>query len=400
VAVFVVHVRSCCVYDARVTGSWGQFRSLRGVSQFPDGVVLDFGAGPRTYHPTTKVLDLRPDGEGHGPVPVDGPVGWSQLDRLPDLLTVKYAGPSRGIVEVLAARPGIRFLYWFDAVGDIDLRATGIRSLRIGGPQLHSVAVHERLETLQLRRAPTAVRVEAADAGHGLRLQLFHYASDAVIPAGVRRTRDVWLRIGGEVSASVLSDLTDLEKLVLDFDKPPGNLTDVAELARHTRLHALKIHNVYGPVIEDMPALPALRQLELGGTRASTAAAANERYHNTFVAVEVWRAKTDEWLAAYMHNPFRDWIEDGEDFALAACQAYDRARTLIEAITSTNSDRLALAESALRGLVEELNAINEDLGEIDTNYREQAGEAFHDLARLADIPAESEHRWFDEGRRF
>jgi hypothetical protein len=208
------------------------------------------------------------------------------------------------------------------------------------------------------------------------------------------------LRIGGEVSASVLSDLTDLEKLVLDFDKPPGNLTDVAELARHTRLHALKIHNVYGPVIEDMPALPALRQLELGGTRASTAAAANERYHNTFVAVEVWRAKTDEWLAAYMHNPFRDWIEGGEDFALAACQAYDRARTLIEAITSTNSDRLALAESALRGLVEELNAINEDLGEIDTNYREQAGEAFHDLARLADIPAESEHRWFDEGRRF
>jgi hypothetical protein len=145
----------------------------------------------------------------------------------------------------------------------------------------------------------------------------------------------------------------------------------------------LKIHNVYGPVIEDMPALPALRQLELGGTRASTAAAAaaNERYHNTFIAVHVWRAKTDEWLAAYMHHPFRDWIEDGEDFALAACQAYDRARTLIEAITSTNSDRLALAESALRGLVAELNAINEDLGEIDTNYREQA--ARHSTTLLA-----------------
>jgi hypothetical protein len=101
-----------------------------------------------------------------------------------------------------------------------------------------------------------------------------------------------------------------------------------------------------------------------------------------------------------MGNPFRDWTEDGEEFALAACEAYDRARAVVEAITPTDPDRLALAESPLRGLVADLNAVNEHLGEIDTNYREQAGEAFHGLARLVDIPAELEERWFDEGRRF
>jgi len=333
-------------------------------------------------------------------VPIDGPVDWSQLDKLPDLLTVEYAGPARGIVEALATRPGIQFLYWWDAVGDVDLRATGVRSLQIGGLRLRSVAVHERLESLQLRRAPTTVRVDAADAGHGLRLQLFHDASDAVIPVGVRGTRDLWLRVGGEVSASVLSDLTDLEELVLDFDKPPGNLTDVAELGRHTQLCVLKIHNAYGPVVEDLPELPALRELELGGTRMSTAAAANERYRDTSVTVDVWRAKTDEWLAAHMDNPFRDWIEHGEEFALAACEAYDRARAILDAITPIDPDRLALAESALRGLVADLNAVNEHLGEIDTNYREQAGEAFRGLARLVEIPAELERQWFDEGRRF
>jgi hypothetical protein len=387
-------------YDAPVTANWGQFQSLRGVRRIPDDVVLDFGAGPRTYRPTTKVLNLRPDADGRDPIPADGPVDWLQLDKLSNLLTVEYAGPSRGIVDVLAARPGVRFLYWDDAVGDIDLRATGVRSLRIGGPGLRSVAVPERLDSLQLRRAPSAVRVEATDAGHDLRLQLFPYSSDAVIPSGLRRTRDLWLRVGGEVSVSVLSDLTDLEMLVLDFDQPSGNLTDAAELARHTRLRVLKIHNAYGPVIEALPDLPALRELELGGTRMSTAATANERYRYTSVTVNVWRAKTDEWLAAHMNNPFRDWIDDGEAFAQAACEAYDRARVAIGAITPANPDRLAIAEAALRGLIADLNAVDSQFGEIDTNYREQVGEAFHRLARGIDIPGDLERQWFDEGRLF
>jgi hypothetical protein len=383
-----------------MTANWDQFRSVQGVRQFPDDVVLDFGAGPRTYRPMTKVLDLRRRSDGQGAVPADGPVEWSQLSQLPDLLTVEYDGPARGIVEALATRPGVRFLYWWDAEGDIDLRPTGVRSLRIGGRQLESVAVNERLDRLQLRQAPTTVRIEAADDGYGLSLQLFHYAADAVVPAGLHRIRDLWLRVGGEVSASVLAGLTDLETLTLDFDEPPGSLTDIAELGRHSQLRELKIHNAYSLIVADLPELPALRSIEIGGTRTSTATAAQDRYRNTPVTVDVCRVKTDEWLAAHMDNPFRDWIEDGEEFASAACEAYDRARSLVEAITPTNPNRLALAESALRGLVSDLNAISEHLGEIDTLYRDQAGEAFHGLARMVALPEELERHWFDEGRQF
>jgi hypothetical protein len=63
-------------------------------------------------------------------------------------------------------------------------------------------------------------------------------------------------------------------------------------------------------------------------------------------------------------------------------------------------DRLALGEPALRRLVSDLNAVNEHLGEIDTNYREQAGRVFHELARLLDIPNALERQWFDQDRRF
>jgi hypothetical protein len=109
---------------------------------------------------------------------------------------------------------------------------------------------------------------------------------------------------------------------------------------------------------------------------------------------------TDEWLAAHMHNPFRNWVTDGEAFAQAACAAYDRARAAIEAVTPDDPDRVALAEPALRGLVTDLNDIDEHLSEIDTNYREQAGRAFHALARRLDVPEALEQNWFDEGRRF
>jgi hypothetical protein len=85
---------------------------------------------------------------------------------------------------------------------------------------------------------------------------------------------------------------------------------------------------------------------------------------------------------------------------LAACEAYDRARAVVEVTTPTDPDRLALAESARRGLVADLTAVNDHLGAIDTNYREQASDAFRGLARLVDIPAALERQWFDEGRRF
>src|SRR5690606_16574421 len=103
-----------------------------------------------------------------------------------------------------------------------------------------------------------------------------------------------------------------------------------------------------------IPELPALRELELAMTRTTTAGAARERYRNKPVNVEIWCAMTDEWLAAHMHNPFRNWVTDGEAFARAACEAYDRARAAVEAIAPDDPDRLVHAEPVLRRLVADL----------------------------------------------
>src|SRR5215813_8299384 len=98
--------------------SW-RFRSVREVRRPAGWVEVDFGAGPRRLAAATRVLDLTPAG---GLVPVEGPIDWTALEALPHCLTVEWSGPDRGIIDAVGARLGIRFLYWSDAVGDLDLR--------------------------------------------------------------------------------------------------------------------------------------------------------------------------------------------------------------------------------------------------------------------------------------
>src|SRR6266540_1478787 len=313
-------------------------------------VEVDFGAGPRRLAGSTRVLDLRPGSDGL--VSAEGPVDWSQLDALPQCLTVEWSGPERGIIAAVAARRGIRFLYWYDAIGDIDLRSTSLGTVRFEGAGLRSVRLPDSIETLLLRRPPAALQVDAPDMGHRLDLRLFQYGPDVVIPDGVRRTPKVWLWVGGEVSAAVLAGLT------------------------------------------------SLRHLFLNGTRRTIAAALKARFTGSTVMVSVKGAKSQAWLAAHMDNPFRDWVEDSKAFGQAACSAYTRARRAIEAIAPEAPDRLDAAERALRGLVADLSSINDEHGLIDTIHREHAWVVFRRLAKRLQVPEPEADRWFDDGRRF
>ncbi len=361
-------------------------------------VEVDFGAGPRRLAGSTRVLDLRPGSDGL--VSAEGPVDWSQLDALPQCLTVEWSGPERGIIAAVAARRGIRFLYWYDAIGDIDLRSTSLGTVRFEGAGLRSVRLPDSIETLLLRRPPAALQVDAPDMGHRLDLRLFQYGPDVVIPDGVLRTPKVWLWVGGEVSAAVLAGLTDLEDLTLTFGDPPGVLADLPELGRHRQLQKLRLDDAYGLDPERLPGLPSLRHLFLNGTRRTIAAALKARFTGSTVMVSVKGAKSQAWLAAHMDNPFRDWVEDSKAFGQAACSAYTRARRAIEAIAPEAPDRLDAAERALRGLVADLSSINDEHGLIDTIHREHAWVVFRRLAKRLQVPEPEADRWFDDGRRF
>ena len=139
-------------YDTHVDGLSEQFRSVREVRKGNPPIEVDFGAGVTALDSRIKVLDLRPG--KHDIVPADGPVRWDALDVLPQLLAVEWAGPDRGIVEAIAAHPSIKFLYWFDAEGDIDLSATSVGTVRIDGPNVRSIRLPSSIESLSHGPAP------------------------------------------------------------------------------------------------------------------------------------------------------------------------------------------------------------------------------------------------------
>jgi hypothetical protein len=363
-----------------------------------DSVEVDFGAGPMMFNRSTVVLNLRPENDVQPPASTS--VDWSQLDAFPRLRTVEWSGPARGIDEAVAARPHIQFLYWYNAEGDIDLRSTYLNTVRLEGAGLRRVLLPASIRTLLLRRPPAELEVDAPDLGHRLDLRLFQYGPDVVIPRGLRRTTQLWLWVGGEVSATVLSGLTDLAELRLTFGDPRGILTDLPELGRHHRLHSLQLDDAYGLVADEFPELTSLRSLELSGIRRTTATALKARFNGTPVAVSVRGAKSDGWLSAHMDNPFRDWVDESKPFGQAACSAYNRTRRAAEAITPEDPGRLAKAELVLREFVTEFNTINDKYGLIDTINRDHVGDVFFDLVTRLQVPLEQANAWFDDGRRF
>lgn len=367
------------------------------VSCVPE-VEVDFGDGPRRFARSTRVLNLGP-GDG-GPVSAEGSVDWSQLDKFPACVTVEWSGAARGIVDALARRPGIQFLYWADASGDIDLTATRLGTVRLDGARLRSVRLPESVTSLFLRRPPATLRVDAPDSGRRLDLRLFQYGPDVVVPDGLQGVPKLWLWVGGTISAGALAKLTGLEELTITFGDPPGVITDLNEFIALARLRSLQFDSAYGLDPSKLPELPSLRRIHLEGTSRTIAAAAKARFTGGGVEVTVSGAKSEAWLAAHMHNPFRGWVEDSESFAAAACEAYADAVRAIEAIESGTTEGGDAAERILRRFGADLNAIESEYGLIDTDYREQAWDVFRGLAERAHVPAQQASQWFDDDRRF
>ncbi|MEV0901345.1 hypothetical protein [Actinoplanes sp. NPDC049802] len=366
---------------------------LRSVT--PPTVEVDFGAGPHAMVASMTVLNLT------GRVPVDGPVDFTALDAFPQSKNILWSGTDRGLGEALRTRPRIRFLEWRDPVGDIDLTGTAVGTLRVlGCGELRSLRLPV-METLLLSGPSRSLRVELPDAGYGLDLRLFPENPDVRVPEGLHRVRDLWLRVGAEVSASVLAALPELEKLRLDFEDPPGRLTEPGALAACPRLHTISLAGAYALGADDLPDLPGLRLLELHGVRRSLAKAVRDRYRGTAVRVHLEGKVSDAWLDRNLNNPFRNWREESEAAAEEAGLAYARARAAAEGVTPSTPDRLPRAERALRRFVADLNGIDQRYGVIETSEREEAWEVYRGLADLFHLPPGGEPSgWFDEDRTF
>ncbi|MEV0720639.1 hypothetical protein, partial [Asanoa sp. NPDC050611] len=228
-----------------------------------DYVEIDFGAGPANVPASTRQLTLG-GRKSAVPVPADGPVDWSRLDRLPDLDSLSWTGADRGVVAFVAGRR-ITYLEWLDAAGDIDLTPTKVAELRMTAADLRSLRLPASTTMLLLRDPPPTVEVDAPH--EGLDLRIFFGDQEPAIPAGVAHARKVWVKAGRAFSARVLTGLADVESLDIELLDPPGTLTDTDGLAALPRLRALTVENAYDWDPATLPDLPALRELDATAPR-------------------------------------------------------------------------------------------------------------------------------------
>ncbi|KUL31004.1 hypothetical protein [Actinoplanes awajinensis] len=266
--------------------TWG-FRSVRGVRRPPVEIEVDFGAGPRSLTAGMPVLDLRP---ATGLTPAEGPIDWTALALLPDTTTVVWSGSDRGLGEALGARPTITALDWGDAAGDLDLRRTCLDRVRLGCAELGSVRLPQSMTFLFLHRSPAGLRVEAPEEGRGLRLSLLRHGAGDVVPAGLRLTPVVRVGAGGEFSAARLAPLANLRELVVEFEAPPGALTEAERLREHPGLQSLTLIDGYGL---DPAALPRVDRLHLVGARQATV---DELRHRWGDSLTVENARAESWF--------------------------------------------------------------------------------------------------------
>ncbi|MFC0549377.1 hypothetical protein ACFFHJ_00640 [Planotetraspora thailandica] len=351
-------------------------------------VVVNLGDEPQTMRATIWDVDLT----AHLPQ-----VRWSGLDALPRLTTLRWSGPDHGLTEAIAARPLIVDLIWNDPPSTIDLSATHLTAVTISGNGLRRLRLPPGLMNLRLTSDPPQV-VEAAEDGRWIRL--LATSPGHAIPSGLHGVRRLDLQVAGDLSLTGLGAAADLEELTITWTGPHGQLLDAVDLHGLRRLHTLQLTDAYGVEASSLPRPGTpLRRLSIGGIRRSQAKLVKARYKGTPVWVTVWGAKSDTWLAANVSNPLRDWVDDDEQAGTAACKAYAAALRTIDRLPS--GDAMGTnARPVLHKLIAELNAIDERYEIIDTLRREQAADAFFDLARRANIPDSEAADWLDEWRDF
>ncbi len=362
-------------------------------------VDVDFGAGTVTLGAAIpRLLDL--SGAGSMRVPASGPVRWSALDQLPRCTALTWTGPERGLARALADHPIVSSLTWRDAPPVVDLAETGLQHLSLSGAELREVRLPRGLRGLELVAADPGPDVYAADGGRWLRLVLTGADAHTMVPTGLHGVREVALDGGGTMSIGAVRELTELESVRIHWRKPPGQLIDAAVLAGLTRLAVIELVDGYGLDADTLPELPSLTQLSISGLRRSIVSALKARYRGTGMRLVVKGAKPDTWLAANLNNPFRDWVDDDARGGAAACRAYAGAVRTLDKLPQDRDRRADEAEAALRTLVEALHTIDRKYAIIDTVRREEASDAFVELATRADLPAHLADQWFDEWRDF
>lgn len=373
-------------------GYWAERFDVTGWSVDPTPVVIDVGGGAATLRRDQSRVTLGP--EGDVPVPADGRIDFGALAALPRLHDVRYRGPDIGYPAFLRS----------SRVRAATVSAVGHARLDLAGPALDELTLYLGSEAVELEVGPRLTQllvfgdparltVRGADVRHPFHLWI---CSDRVagLPRGLEGAAHVTLSRVKQVDGAALAAHGALRELLIAGAL--GRLSGLGALARHPSLAKIELRELYEMDVSEMPedAWPSLQSAVVHGIRSADAPALKASLARV-PSVRVTGSRSDAWIHENAHNPFRDWEEDGAAFGKKACLAWKKAHQAVVAREGAAVPAKE-AEAILEELVRALNALRR----IDTLRREQAADAFFELAtRLGLDDARAAER-FDAWRDF
>ena len=107
--------------------------------------------------------------------------------------------------------------------------------------------------------------------------------------------------------------------------------------------------------------------------------------------LELCRPRPVSWVEENRSNPFREWADEDARLGKAATAAWKNARAAVRRLGPN------VARADARKVLETSVAVfNRYEASIDTIGREQACDAFHELARGLGVPEDRTQDWLDE----
>ncbi len=321
----------------------------------------------------------------------DASVRWSELDRLPRLSEIDYAGTDGALLEYVCARPMIDTLGWSGhGRAELDLRGTNLVEVRTSVDAPLRLLLPSGVRALRVTGDPSLLTVVHPTDGRTLELELYGDVRGA--PLGIPALRHLSIVLARRVAIAPLLAFPALTHLRVHGEVV--EVPDPEQLAGLRALRQLAVFQCYRLDVAKLPraaeAWPDLERVSIDGFRKVDAA----RWKACLAGVrtvELRGGKTDAYLAANLDNPFRDWADRSAARGRKATAAWRRARgALVEGLPRD------ACEAVLRAFVDGFNAFDD----VDTIDREEIGEAFFGLARAAGIPDAEAASWFDAWRDF
>ena len=171
----------------------------------------------------------------------------------------------------------------------------------------------------------------------------------------------------------------------------PGNIYDVAEIAKLHELETLSIDDLFGFTADDFPRsedLPELKNLWLESIPVNAGKTIKKRYKDKIQDLSVTKLRTDEWLHENLNNPLRHW--DGSEFVPKSKYSKSVAlwketrRRFLEETNKSNVD-LSVLKGIANDYVDGFNKLDQRSQFIETDEREDIFKAFEQILDEAGI---------------